>query len=218
MLRGQAKADYQREYMRKRREAQRIVRTATISSCSQATAGEPAGDAIDALKAEIERLTQEIEQHRKAALSGQGDAPVTRNDLPDNLKAKYDRAIKAEIKRLQDAFYVELKAELKKHVERMHEDWKRKIDFVNDFNNKTRGMGFPFTRDEFKLVRNCLHPDRLGQLLPPGAVLDDKVRSQYAEAFGLFNERESKLVRPVAPAGGKPFPASVDEMLKRKRE
>jgi hypothetical protein len=218
MLRGEAKTDYQREYMRKRREAQRVARAANISSPSPATAGEPAGSDLDALKAEIERLTHENERLRNAALSGQGDAPVTRDDLSESQKTKLDRAIKAEMKRLQDAFYDQLEAKVKKFAASMHEDWKRKVDFVNDFNAKTRNMGFPFTRDEFKLVRNCLHPDRLGQLLPPGAVLDDKVRAQYAEAFSLFNEKEPKLVRPVAPTGGEPFPATADELLKRKRK
>lgn len=217
MLQGKAKADYQREYMRKRREAQRVARGAPPAPTRvipDTCAADPQGSSLVELKAEIERLTQENERLRTAA-AAQGDAPVTRKDLAEAQKKKFDRALKAEFNRLQDWAYEELKAELRKHKASMHEDWKRKIEFAEDFHWKTRNMGFPFERDEFKLIRNCLHPDRLGQLLPPGTTLDEKVRVQYAEAFSLINKKEPHLVRPVPPPkGGKPFPKTVDEMPK----
>jgi hypothetical protein len=136
---------------------------------------------------------------------------VRREDLSETAQSKLDRAIKAEVKRLQGEFaravHEQSKKDADEFIKSMHPDWRRKIDFANSFKLSREGA-YPFTRDEFKKILTCLHPDR---------IQDDALKARFADAFGTFKSKESVLVMPEPPTGGPDFPTTADDLIKRRK-
>jgi hypothetical protein len=137
--------------------------------------------------------------------------PVTRAELSEGAQSKLDRAIKAEVKRLQSEFaqavHEQSKKDADEFIKSMHPDWRRKIDFANSFKASREGA-YPFTRDEFKKILTCLHPDR---------IQDEALKARFADAFGVFKSKEPLLVMPEPPTGGPDFPHSADALIKRRK-
>jgi hypothetical protein len=69
--------------------------------------------------------------------------PVAMDDLTADEKAKVDRAIKQQLRKLQDGFHQAVKKEVQQFVERLHADWKRKIEFAEKYSDGTRREAAP---------------------------------------------------------------------------
>jgi hypothetical protein len=105
--------------------------------------------------------------------------PVAMDDLTADEKAKVDRAIKQQLRKLQDGFHEAVKKEYQQFITRMHADWKRKIEFAEKYSDGTRREKFPLTRRQFKELLFFTHPDRQ----------DASLRERAAEIFADSRKR-----------------------------
>lgn len=134
--------------------------------------------------------------------------PVAMDDLTADEKDKVDRAIKQQLRKLQDGFHDAVKKEYQQFIVRMHADWKRKIEFAEKYSDGTRREKFPLTRKQFKELLFFTHPDRQ----------DASLRERAAEIFSVVKLKEDSLVMPDPPSGGPAFPSSPDDLLRTAKQ
>jgi len=102
--------------------------------------------------------------------------------LPESAKAKFERLVKKEHEILRARYFIEMEAAVRANTAKEKADyleasaathkaceaWKAKMRNLNDW----------MTREEFKLVLGCLHPDRQ---------TDEEARRRFGRAFDIFN-------------------------------
>lgn len=148
--------------------------------------------------AALERACKEVQEEIQRP-------PITRDDLSESDQSKLDRAIKAELKKLQDGFHQAVKKEYQQFIARTHADWKRKIEFAERYSDGTRREQFPFSRRQFKELLFFTHPDR--QV--------DSLKERAADIFAVVKAKEDSLVMPEPPRGGPTFPASPEDLMRK---
>lgn len=132
---------------------------------------------------------------------------VAFEDLTEDEKSKVDRAIKQQLRKLQDGFHEAVKNENQQFVAHLHADWKRKVEFAEKYGGgplSAQQERFPLTRKQFKELLFFTHPDRQ----------DESLRQRAAEIFSAVKAKEDSLVMPEPPTGGPSFPVSPDDLLK----
>lgn len=147
------------------------IEAAAITLCTQRDSGFTAKeirDARDSLKeSQHERFDKAIAKAR-AALDGEFNKRVT------TLQQSYQDEVNRRVNELMDDKFKEERARLKDALAETHEEllqWKR----------RKFGVAQAISKSEFKLVLNCLHPDRAPE---------DR-RDKYAQAFGSIKKLES---------------------------
>jgi hypothetical protein len=157
-------------------------------------------------------IQQELEKRSEA----KEPPPVDPNELPMDLKAKYDLAVAQmqkkvmkefdnKVKQLQDGFHEALKKETRKFNDTMHPHWKRQIEFAANFERRTPEDRYPFTRTQYRELKFFTHPDKVAS----------ELKDRAASIFTLLAEKEKALVKPEAPKiTGDVFPETAEELWK----
>jgi ParB family chromosome partitioning protein len=128
--------------------------------------------------------------------------------LPKTTKEKFDVAIRQEKKRLAAEFDRAVQEELKKAVDEVVlPTYNRKMEEANAIVRSRKGH---MTRETFRLIWSCLHPDR---------VADDVLKAKYTQAFHAFSKMELSLCNEKEmPTTASTIPRSYEEMMKRRDE
>jgi hypothetical protein len=131
--------------------------------------------------------------------------------LPKSWKDKYDSALKKGLRELQHKFQEAVKAETHKFIEQhMIPEWKSKIQYAERIKRNLHNQkSHPLSRDEYKKILVCLHPDR---------VQNDALKARFSEAFEIFKRNEIHLATIDPPkSGGPDIPNNAEEIINMKR-
>lgn len=135
---------------------------------------------VSAMRAEVTALAEQLN--------------AVKNDLPETDKQRLKRAETIQLKTMQADYQVAV-AELEATLEGRVKDLRAKLEEATRAadleKERYEGLNTRFdtimTRDQFRLVRSCLHPDRV-----------EVQRDKLAEAFAIFNRLE-KCVNTKLP-------------------
>jgi hypothetical protein len=115
------------------------------------------------------------------------------------MRKRYEAAIRKARNELREEVRVEVQREFDIYVKH----WKDKVERADRI---LRGFKGHISKDVFRKIKACLHPDHNSFAFA-------------AEALQTFSELEKVLVKPDEPVlSGPPLPATAAEMMARRRE
>lgn len=106
--------------------------------------------------------------------------PIDKHELEAEIQK-----VQTELKQTKQSFEQRVEQEVKKRVEKeVNERLKVFREKEAYYDRVIRGQKKVFTPEQFKLIRGCLHPDR---------VTDPELINKYTKAFEIFNSFELQL-------------------------
>lgn len=148
-----------------------------------------------------EATVQRAVQRERGRLEGlEEQPPIDPADMRDIMRKRYDAAVKAARKEIR----AEIEAEIATEYFRMVDDHRRKVERAERIIASHKGV---FSREEFRKIKACLHPDHNSFAFA-------------ADAMHIFSEQEGVLVKPEPPpamSGPGALPRTVEELLARRR-
>jgi predicted transcriptional regulator len=124
---------------------------------------------------------------------------IDHTTLSMTAQQKLDAAIKQRARVLAEDFDARVLAEVERRLDAVVlPAWKETIDWAEAVRKRDKGI---LTAAEYRLLRSCLHPDR---------VLDSAVKRKFEEAFGIIERLEKFLCEPEKEPPAK-FPRSWQE-------
>jgi len=148
----------------------------------------------------------------EAAIEKAKDEAVCQpEDLPKSWRDKFDIALRKQVREMQAQFNDAVSAKAKELVETyMLPAWRKKINYAEEMQRNWRTDTYALTRDEYKKILVCLHPDR---------VQDEALKLRYSQAFDIFKQKEKSLVFPEPPTeASPPVPDKFDDIIRMKRK
>jgi hypothetical protein len=125
--------------------------------------------------------------------------PLDPADMATTMRKRYEAAIRKARNELREEVRVEVQREFDIYVKH----WKDKVERADRI---LRGFKGHISKDVFRKIKACLHPDHNSFAFA-------------AEALQTFSELEKVLVKPDEPVlSGPPLPATAAEMMARRRE
>ena len=128
------------------------------------------------------------------------EADESRKEVDAPQKTKLERAIKAH-QRLMD---LQFEQRVKEHMEEILKLYAEEYDRYKAFNEAYSGV---FTDDEYRLLISVLHPDRC----------QPERAQQFAKAFHLIKSKEEVLCKIKPNDRPASLPASLEELLSRRK-
>jgi hypothetical protein len=142
----------------------------------------------------------------KAEAKLETEPTITLDTLSLTAQQKLEMAIRQHKRKLDADFRAMIMGEVDRRMnETVLPAWKDTIDYANAVAGRDKGI---LTAAQYKLVRSCLHPDR---------VQDSEMKRKFAEAFSIIEALEKFLCKPEKEPPAK-FPRTWQEAQSSARE
>jgi hypothetical protein len=152
------------------------------------------GEKAKAIAKAIETLACRYDSE-KAIAERAAEAAAAAESLPKTAKEKLEAAARKMERELAARFDTEVEARVSPLREKLQREYVTQAEETERLRQVRAGIRGMLTRDEFNLIRTCLHPDKQPE---------DK-RDRYNRAFEIFNRLETavndKPATRTAPAG-----------------